>query len=145
MRFTNLLVIADESEAPEVARFAPSPEDLRNRWPALPIDQVGEGELTWLGFALGVCDEERDSVADELLHQEGGSDTFVCRVIAEFVEVLSRLDADAIPRVARQWRDPDHRRCGGGCAVALLGEMVAFARRARTAGKSVVWVCSGWN
>ena len=28
---------------------ASSPLDLRNRWPSLPIDQVGEDERTWLG------------------------------------------------------------------------------------------------
>jgi hypothetical protein len=140
MRSLNLFVLADEAEAAEVGRACRSPADLLNRWPAVRLGPVGEDDLAWLGFGLNVCDEEDDSVLDELLFEDEAAGVLVCRVEPVFVEALGRLDADSLPRVAREWRDPDSRRCGGRQATAILGGMVALARQARSAAKSILWV-----
>jgi hypothetical protein len=145
MRSPDLLVIADEAEAPEIARSFNSGSGPQERWPAIALGTISEEELAYLGIGLGVCDgEERDAVADELLYGEPPQ-PFVCRVIPEFVDALALLDAADVRRIGKRWRDADFRPCGGSRRVAILASMVELARQAKVAGKSVVRACPGYE
>jgi hypothetical protein len=134
-----MLVVAEESEAAEIARSFGS-GGPQGRWPALPLGTVTEEELTYLGIELGVCDDEdQDSVIDEELAGEPPH-PFVCRVIPAFIDALARMDAEQARQAARQWRDADGRRCGGSRTAALLAGMANFAREARAADKALLLV-----
>ena len=140
MRLPDMLVVAEESEAGEIARSfgAGGPQ---GRWPAFALGNVGEEELAYLGVYLGVCDgDELDSVADALL-AGAPPHPFVCRVAPAFVEALAGMDAEQVRQAARRWRDADGRRCGGSGAPALLAGMAKLARQARAAGRAVVLAC----
>jgi hypothetical protein len=145
MRSPDLLVVADEAEAPEIVCAFGSAEGPQERWPAIVLGRIGEEELTYLGIALGVCDgDERDAVADELLSGEPPG-PYVCRVVPELIEALIRLHPADVRRVGKHWRDADFRPCGGSGRVAILARMAELARQAKAAGKTVVRACPGYE
>lgn len=133
--------LADESEAEAVAGIGSDDGHDFEDWPHLAMRSVGEMELmALLGVLRGQPAEMDDVHGDALYHQsdeDGG--VVVVRVTPSFVADLAALTADRATQAARQWHQSESMADWGPATVAeVLGEMVAFARRAVQEGKPVL-------
>jgi hypothetical protein len=132
--------LADEAEAEAVAGIAGDEEHSFDDWPHLAMKSVGDMELMSLRGVLQETDGTAYYHGAALYQQhddEGG--VAVCRVLPAFVAELAAVSPRRLKQVAAAWhaREPMGDWVAADVA-AVLGEMVAFARRAAREGKPVL-------
>lgn len=143
MSFYTDWFVADASEAEAVASIAAGEGHSFEDWPHLALKDVADVPLTLLRGILRGHPGTAEAVDGESLFfdedEEDGGMVSVRQVLPAFVDELAALTPAQVKRAAAAWH-----RCEGMTAWAAadvakcLRGMVAFARRAKRAGKPVL-------
>ena len=139
--------IADAADAPAIASIVAEERD-HDDWPHLELSGVIESQLMALWGVLKGTPGKWANLNSPRLHQVGEADedgvgedglVSVSRVDADFLLTLAAVPDGQVPDLAKQWRaDESLEGWTADGATETLRDAVAFARRAKAAGKPVL-------
>lgn len=139
--------IADATDAEAIASIVAEERD-HDDWPHLELSGVIELQLMALWGVLKGTPGKWVKLNSTRLHQVGEVDekgigkdglVSVTRVDADFLLTLAAVPDDQVPDLAKQWRaDESLEGWTADGATGTLRDAVAFARRAKAAGKPVL-------